>query len=128
MNINNLGLLNMFSTIINGDEQDSDHAITSYILNNIDKLNNISINQVVEEAFVSRSSVRRFCNRLGYNNFSEFKSSLTDIIFPSNIHLREFEDIKSYRSKLSEGPFNMFSSVNQVVTDDIIEYLVVCQH
>lgn len=124
MNINNLGLLNMFSTIVNSDEQDSDHAITNYILNNIDNLNNISINEVVEEAFVSRSSVRRFCNRLGYSNFSELKSSLTDIIFPSNIHLRVFEDINSYRSKLSEGLSNMFSNVDQVVTDDTIEYLV----
>lgn len=124
MNINNLGLLNMFSTIINGDEHDSDYAITNYILNNIDNLSAISINEVVEEAFVSRSSVRRFCNRLGYNNFSELKNSLTDIIFPSNIHLREFEDIKSYRKELIEGLSNMIRDVNRMVTDNIIEYLV----
>lgn len=124
MNINNLGLLNTFSSIINGEEYDSDYAITNYILNNIDNLSSISINEVVDEAFVSRSSVRRFCNRLGYNNFSELKNSLTDIIFPSNIHLRSFEDIEVYRNDLINGLFNMVKSVNQVVTDDIVEYLV----
>lgn len=123
MNINNLGLLNSLAAIINEGVYDSDYSITEYILHNVDNIQNTSINIIMEEAYVSRSAIRRFCNRLGYENFSILKYSLTDIIFPSNIHLREFENIGSYRKKVTEELSKMVIEINSIITNDIIDSL-----
>ncbi|QQP70175.1 MurR/RpiR family transcriptional regulator [Carnobacterium sp. CS13] len=123
MNINNLGLLNSLAAIINEGVYDSDYSTTEYILHNIDNIQNITVNMIMDEAYVSRSAIRRFCNRLGYENFSVLKHSLSDIIFPSNIHLREFENIGSFRKKVTEGLSKMVTEINEIITDDIIDSL-----
>lgn len=124
MTIHNLGLLNTLGAIINEGETNSDYAFTNYILKNINRINNVTVNEIVDNAYTSRSSIRRSCNKLGYNNFSEFKSKLTGIIFPSNIHLRTFKNAPDYRNELNIGLEEMISDINNVVTDEYIEYLV----
>lgn len=124
MTIHNLGLLNVLGAIINEGETNSDYAFTNYILNNIKRINDVTVNEMIDNAFISRSSIRRFCNKLGYNNFSEFKGELTEIIFPSNIHLRTFKNIPDYRKQLNIGLEKMINDINTVITDEIIEYLV----
>ncbi|GAB2323941.1 MurR/RpiR family transcriptional regulator [Alkalibacterium sp. m-11] len=121
--MNNLGLLNILGNIINEGDTNSDYAITKYILENISHLENLTVYQITEEAFVSRSSIRRFCQKIGYDNFSELKKSLTDIIYPSNIHLREFEPNLSYRSKLNDELKAMIHGLNESVSNDHVEYL-----
>lgn len=123
MNINNLGLLNSLAAIINEGVYDSDYSTTEYILHNIDNIQNITVNMIMDEAYVSRSAIRRFCNRLGYENFSVLKHSLSDIIFPSNIHLREFENIGSFRKKVTRELSKMVIEMNDIITDDIIDSL-----
>lgn len=124
MNINNLGMLNTLGAIINEGETNSDYAFTKYILNNLDRINEVTVNEIIDNAYVSRSSIRRFCNKLGYNNFSDFKNTLTAIIFPSNIHLRSFKNITDYREELNTGLKKMIKDMNEVITDDLIKYLV----
>lgn len=128
MNINNLGLLNILGTIINEEHHNSEYAIAEFILNHIDEVSSLTINRIVDEAFVSRSAVRRFCIRLGFQNFSELKSSLTDIIFPSNIHLRSFGPIKGYRIELLDGLIYMLRDMNKMITDKDIKYFVKLLH
>lgn len=124
MSIHNLGLLNILGAIINEGDTNSDYAFTKYVLNNINRMNEITVNEIVDNAFVSRSSIRRFCNKLGYNNFSEFKSKLTAIIFPSNIHLRTFKSVGNYRKEVNVGLDEMIKDINAAITDETIEYLV----
>ena len=70
MEINNLGLLNSLSSIINSEKLDNiDYVLANYILKNLYRISNISILEITEECFTSRSAVRRFCLRLGYDNF-----------------------------------------------------------
>lgn len=128
MNINNLVLLNTLSSIINEGTTDCHYSIAEYLLHNIHRISNVSVNNIVDEAFVSRSTIRRFCNRLGYDNFSELKNSLSAIIFPSNIHLREFMDTSNYRNELKKELPKMFTDINSTVTDDIIDDLVKLIH
>ena len=124
MNINNLGLLNTIGLIINEGETNADFAIAKYILNHINNLEEITVNELVDNSFVSRSSIRRFCKKLGYENFSELQCSLTDIIFPSNIHLREFTSMRDYRNNLTIGLTEMIKDINTAVSDETVEELV----
>src|SRR5699024_8208269 len=124
INNNKICLKNTLDSINNEKEINSYYAFTNYILNNINRINDITVNEIIDNAYISRSSIRRFCNKLGYNNFSEFKSKLTGIIFPSNIHLRTFKNSLDYRNELNIGLKEMINDINNVVTDEYIEYLV----
>lgn len=124
MNINNLGLLNALGAIINEEEDSSDKAISEYLLQHLETIDSLTINEIVDQAFVSHSSIRRFCNKLGYKNFSELKDSFTDIAFPSNLHLREFESLGKYREELKLEITNMMTDMNQMVDNQTIEYVV----
>ncbi|MFB1050189.1 MurR/RpiR family transcriptional regulator [Paraliobacillus sp. JSM ZJ581] len=114
----------MLGAIINEEEDSGEHAITEYLLYNIHNKSDITINEIVDEAFVSRSSVRRYCNKLGYKNFSELKNSLTDIIFPSNLHLRNFEPVQEYRSNIMNELSHTIIEMNHMINDEVIDRLV----
>ncbi|WP_440895078.1 MurR/RpiR family transcriptional regulator [Amphibacillus sp. Q70] len=121
MNINNLGILNKLSTYINSSPRGSnEYSISSYLIVNIDRIPEITVNEVVDECFVSISAVRRFCKELDYDNFSNLKKSLTDIIYPSNIHKRSFPNVKVYRQLLNEQIIDKVSMMNETINDETI--------
>lgn len=118
MSINNFGLLNTLYGMINNGEQDNDYAVASFILQNIHRVQEISINEMMEESFTTRSAVRRFCQRIGYDNFSEFKQSVSQIIFPSNLTYRHFSTISEYRKSRYHDIQAMLNDINTIFTDE----------
>lgn len=124
MNINNLGLLNSLSSILNEGIKDSDYAIAVYLVENINRASDITVNEIVDETFTSRSAVRRFCNRLGYSNFSDLKESITKLIFPSNLQYRSQEDLINHRKMLNNLIFQMIEDIDSVFSVEIVDELI----
>lgn len=124
MNANGLGLFNSLATIINSEKRDSDYAIASYIVSRIDDLSSISITDIMSEAFVTRSAVRRFCNRVGFDSFSDIKTSVTEAAYPSDLNHRDFHvDVPAYRADLDKGIMALFTEMKDAVDDDAVEEL-----
>ncbi|MCF0111425.1 MAG: MurR/RpiR family transcriptional regulator [Erysipelotrichaceae bacterium] len=74
-NINEFGLVNSLTDIINNEEEDSTNVVLAkYVLNRINSLKELNIFDMAEECFVTRASVRRFCQNLGFENFREMKN------------------------------------------------------
>ncbi len=128
MNINNLGLLNSLCSILNEGIKDSDYAIAVYLVENIDRSSEISVNEIIDETFTSRSAVRRFCNRLGYPNFSDLKKSITKLIFPSNLQYRSQENLLNHRQLLNKLIFQMIEDIDIMFSSTIIDELVDLLH
>lgn len=53
--------------------------IATYLLRNYKNIKNLTIKEICNNAFVSKSTLRRFCNNIGYKNFSELKSSYVEL-------------------------------------------------
>lgn len=121
MNANTLGILNLMSHIVNEEHNTSDYAITKYLLQNLKILDQVSINDIVDHVHVSRSSVRRYALRLGYENFSDLKHSFSDIAFPSNIHLRDYYSFEEYKKILDEQLLQMRSDISALVSKEVID-------
>lgn len=121
MNTHNLGLLDTFVSIINEEEGTVDFSITEYLIQNIHHIESITINEIMDEAYVSRSSIRRYAHRLGYGSFTLLKENITNIIFPSNIHLRSFHGTEVYKEKLKIGLDSLFEDMNEVINYELIE-------
>ena len=121
MNANSLGLLNSLADILNAGKRDSDYAIACYLIAHIDGLSGVSITDIMTEAFVTRSAVRRFCNRIGFMSFSDFKSHMTVASYPSDLNHRDTRvDIAAYRADLDRSIASSLRETSAAVSNEAI--------
>lgn len=79
MRINRLSLLNsLFSVLNDNSPEDSNAMLARYFLQNYRNLASLNIFDVAADCYVSRSSVRRFCKALGYENFVDLKNEFIE--------------------------------------------------
>lgn len=60
----------------------SENKIANYVLNHYDETLNYNVSELADKADVSDASVVRFCKRLGYKGFQDFKISAARDILP----------------------------------------------
>ncbi|MGY3756574.1 MurR/RpiR family transcriptional regulator [Helcococcus kunzii] len=100
--IESLQTLSRLCNLINDSNYySSNYRIAKYLLENLYNIQNTLIYDIAEAAYTSRSTVRRFCISLGYDNFSDLKEI--------------FE--KDYSGKFIVNDKNIIKS------DDQLEYL-----
>ena len=89
----------------------SDRKIQDYLNNNLSEISSYSITDVAENIGVSKSALLRFCKRIGYSGYSEFKyhvssyllsggtngeSSVHSVEEFTNFYITGIQEIKSY--------------------------------
>jgi DNA-binding MurR/RpiR family transcriptional regulator len=69
-----LTLLTSLFEVYNANELDStSHQLAEYFIKNYDHLSDLGIYDVMDACYCSRSAVRRFCQSIGFDNFSEVR-------------------------------------------------------
>ncbi|MBQ7875263.1 MAG: MurR/RpiR family transcriptional regulator [Oscillospiraceae bacterium] len=69
-------LLQRLMDRINCEYEDLSYSkCANYLVDNYNRLQDISLQELCDKNFVSKSTVRRFCQNMGYQNFSELKLS-----------------------------------------------------
>lgn len=58
----------------------SEQKVGEFILNNIDKIAYMSVSEVANNCNVGDATVLRFCRRLGFRGFQNFKRAVIDIV------------------------------------------------
>lgn len=87
----------------------SDEKIRIYVLNNPDYVSSYSIVDVAAKAGVSKSALLRFCQKLGYNGYSEFKYEVSKHLLsgsfknPTDVK-SDMDIIESYVSCIQKLP------------------------
>lgn len=110
MKINRLSLLNSLFSILNENyEEDSNYKLAYYFLENYNNLPNLNIYDVAADCFVSRSSVRRFCQTIGYENFLELKNVFSEYDDQYSFYMLH-ANRDSYREKLT-------AEINEMIKD-----------
>jgi len=71
-------LASLLSVINENDVEDCNYKLANYLLKNFDRLDELNIYDIVEECYISRSGVRRFCMSIGLNNFSDVKHNYSE--------------------------------------------------
>lgn len=76
-NIGRFNLLTSLLAIINtNDENETDFLIAKFFIMNLNQLKKLSIYEIADACYVSRSSVQRFIKNIGYDSFNQLKSNL----------------------------------------------------
>lgn len=131
MNNHGFGLLNIISSIINEERDGNDVAIARYLISNLRNSEAINVSAITERAHVTRSAVRRFCNRLGYQSLSELKRSFSQLVFPSDFRHRDPNlSFNEYRAELDIRMMEMYAEVEGRISDSLLDELAneIAQH
>lgn len=113
MKVNRLSLLNSLFSIINENyEEDSNYKLAYYFLEHYHELSKLNIYDVAADCFVSRSSVRRFCQTIGYENFLELKTVFSEYDDQYSYYMLH-ANRDSYRERLTSEINSMIEELNR---------------
>lgn len=75
LSVRHFSLMNSLLTVMNSSSRNSSESVLArYFLERFDRLGELNVYDVAEACFTSRSGIRRFCQAIGFENFSELKS------------------------------------------------------
>lgn len=116
-----LGLIYQLSMIVNQNKpDDADWILAKYFLENYTKLGKMNIYDLAEECFVSRSSVRRFCQNIGYENFKDLKDDFKKYDYQYN-YFMQLTSNENYRAWMAGELAAMVAELNARMDTDEIE-------
>ncbi|MDO3410955.1 MurR/RpiR family transcriptional regulator [Saccharibacillus sp. CPCC 101409] len=113
----------LFAIINEGNVGDSAYVLAHYFLEHYGELRHLNIFDVASDCFVSRSSVRRFCKAIGYDNFVDLKAEFAryDQVYYANIQSSRQE---RYKQQLFDEIEKMIRDVSSSLTDDMLRSFV----
>ncbi|ETA80406.1 MurR/RpiR family transcriptional regulator [Youngiibacter fragilis] len=113
MRINRLSLLNSLFSVINENNQDDSYFVLAhYFLVHYHELSDLNIYDVADDCFVSRSSVRRFCQSIGYDNFKDLKTEFNEYDDQLNYYM-QFADREDFRQCLTNEIDEMIGELDR---------------
>lgn len=106
----------LLSVLNRNDPNDTDFVLARYLLDNIRRLPELSIYQVADDCFVSRSSVQRFIKTIGFESFTAMKDNVGEV----TQHMQSFvqyTDHSDYRTYIKEQMGLMLENINAMAEE-----------
>ncbi|MBO7703756.1 MAG: MurR/RpiR family transcriptional regulator [Solobacterium sp.] len=93
------------------DESDANFVLARYFLSNFHKIPEMSIYQVADDCYMSRSSVQRFIKTIGFDTFTAFKESVKDV-FQHQQSFLSYTDHTDFPEYLAGKVNDMINDIN----------------
>lgn len=93
--------------------------IAEYFLRNFQHFNDLNIYDVARDCFTSRSGIRRFAQASGFSSFSEMKKNNWEWELWRH-YFTDYVDHENFRQTLAARIDDMFSDIDEMVTDDLL--------
>lgn len=123
-----LGLIYKLFLIVNQNHKDEpEYVLAKYFLENYTKLGKMNIYELAEECYMSRSSIRRFCKKIGYDNFKDLKDEFKEFDYQYNYFMK-LTSKNNFRSWLAGELENMVAELNQRMDTDEMERIAARIH
>lgn len=117
------------STIASERKDSTNSQIASYILNNLEKVQNMKIKDMAKECKVAISSISRFCKEIGLRDFAE----LSELLLSTELYFEELSLSSSKDERLKDYSIKVKASIDMVeksidinsisnLCDDIYKY------
>lgn len=122
--IRHFSIMNSLFTVLNSSEIDSsEYILAKYFLENFDRLSELNIFDVASACYMNRSSVRRFCDRLGFSNFQELKRSAWEVERQKKFYT-SYAKHDNYKQYLAVAIADALAEINDMVSDFDLDTLV----
>lgn len=123
-----LSLINDLCLIVNTDTPTSpDTVLARFFLDNYHQISELSVYDIADACLVSRSSIHRFCQRLGYHNFKDMKADFKAVStqYDYFMQLAGREDFVVY---MQLEMMKMIVDLNQQITKEILDKIATRIH
>ena len=111
-------LYNLLTYINASYSQDMYYTICYQVLNNIEKIPDISINELADLCYTSPATISRFCKALKCDNFADFKKEVQDGLRQASHEIKmEPEDLVA----IHQNPQKCVDLVYELTIDSLIE-------
>lgn len=107
--------------LINNTEESVDTILAKYFLENYFKAKDFNIYAIAADCHVSRSSIRRFAENLGYQNFQNLKKNMID-----NCKQLPSIDDQKYRALLTNTIVNIAEELDHRMDTDQVDVICEC--
>ena len=110
-------LTSLLSIMNQNDESNVDCVLAKYLLEHLDEIPRLSIYDLADACYVSRSSIHRFVRSCGYESFREFKKASVD----ADMHRRRFiqyTDFTDYPVHLKYQTMQMMEDVTRIADSE----------
>lgn len=125
--INRWGLLNSLINIINeGSDDDTNVVLAKYLLQNYSRIQELNVYDIAEECFVSRATVRRLAQNLGYINFKGLKKQFDNFYnFSNNYSYYRFGIQTSIEGQsVATQLYEMATECDNNLTPDVLDRII----
>ena len=120
-------LTSLLSIMNQNDESNVDCVLAKYLLEHLTEIPHLSIYDLADACYVSRSSIHRFVKSCGYETFSQFKLASTD----AKTHQKRFiqyTDFTDYPVHLKYQSMQMMDDVARVVESEQVDNMIQAIH
>lgn len=114
--------MNFFNQIAENTQylNKSDNEILSYCIRNNEKVSDMKVQEVAQALYTSPASVIRFCKKLGFSGFSEFKAALK---------MEMYRESKGQASEVNSIDFlRDINKTTQLIQEETIEEILELIH
>ncbi len=126
--IRHFSLMNSLLAVVNQSPHDSmDSTLARYFLERFDRLAELNVYDVAEQCYTSRTGIRRFCQSIGLDNFSDLKSYAWEWSRHRRLFSR-YADHENYRDYLMAELANMDRTINRAVSVETLDLLAGLLH
>lgn len=116
-------LMTALLAVMNESEPgDPYYVLAQYFLYHFDQLKELNIYDVADACFVSRSGIRRFCQSIGFDNFSDIKAEAEEWKRQCNYFIG-YGARPQYKDYLSQQITEMMEEINRLITPTVLNKL-----
>ena len=124
-----LNLLKSLMAVLDlNDRDETSYALARYFLEHFDGLADLNIYDVMDECYASRSGVRRFCQSIGYDNFSEIKACASEWDLFRHYYLTYPRSEQEGQHDLRRDLSLLYQSIDRLVAAGAFDTLVDTLH
>jgi len=96
--------------------------LLNYFIDNSRKIKDMKIKNASEEVFVSPATIVRFCQKLGFSGFTEFKNSLWSTIEQQSQE-KVLKESNITKSNIFDDVSKTMNLISETIIDDIIKLI-----
>ncbi|MBF0598858.1 hypothetical protein IM763_02050 [Atopobiaceae bacterium FL090493] len=107
-------LMSLLAIYNENDSGQLSHAIAEYLLTHFESIGSMSLQEVMDAGFVSRSGLRRFCQSIGVENFSSLRNQAGEWEEFRHYYLAAASSSSEYQVPVRQAMVEIFDSVDRL--------------
>lgn len=105
-------LMSLLAIYNENDSGQLSHTIAEYLLTHFESIGSMSLQEVMDAGFVSRSGLRRFCQSIGMDNFSSLRNQAGEWEEFRHYYLAAASPSSEYQVPVRQAMVEIFDSID----------------